>query len=58
MATALFSLISSIYDLITDGMTLAVEQVQMFAEGFEMLSATVVMLRHQMNGDFDALKTR
>ncbi|BCJ51829.1 hypothetical protein Asp14428_33040 [Actinoplanes sp. NBRC 14428] len=56
LAAALYGVVSSLYDLIVDGVKLAVEQVQMFIEGFEMITATVVMLRHQMNGDFDALK--
>lgn len=56
LAAALFGVVSSVYDLVVDGVKLAVEQVQMFIEGFEMISAAVVMWRHQMNGDFDALK--
>ncbi|MEV8507864.1 hypothetical protein AB0368_24000 [Actinoplanes sp. NPDC051475] len=56
LATALYGVVSSLYDLVVDGVKLAVEQVQMFIEGFEMMSATTVVLRHQMNGDFDALK--
>ncbi|ROP33546.1 hypothetical protein [Couchioplanes caeruleus] len=56
LAAALYGVVSSLYDLVVDGVKLAVEQVQMLIEGFEMISATVVMLRHQMDGDFDALK--
>ncbi len=58
LAAALYGLISSLYDLIVDGVTLAVEQVEMFCEGFQMAAATTVFIRHQMNGDFDALKVR
>ena len=58
LAAALYRVVSSVYDLFVDGVTLAVEQVRMFVEGFEMTFATVVMWRHQMNGDFDALKAR
>jgi hypothetical protein len=56
LAKALYSFVSSLYDLVVDGVKLAVEQVQMFVEGFEMLSAGTVMIRHRMDGDFDALK--
>jgi hypothetical protein len=58
LAMAVHGVVSSLYDLVLDGMTLAVAQVQMFIEGFEMMSAAFVMMRHQMNGDFDALKAR
>ena len=58
LAMALYGVVSSVYDLVVDGVKLAVAQVEMFIEGIEMASAGYVMLRHQMNNDFDALKTR
>jgi len=58
LAMALYSVVSSVYDLVVDGVKLAVAQVEMFIEGIEMASAGYVMLRHRMNNDFDALRTR
>ncbi|MEU8606403.1 hypothetical protein AB0C29_00115 [Actinoplanes sp. NPDC048791] len=49
---------SSLYNLVIDTVTLATEQLLMFKEGIELMTATVVMLRHELNGDFDALRTR
>ncbi len=40
LAMALHGVISSLYDLVVDGVTLAVAQVEMFIEGFEMMSTT------------------
>ncbi|GGL21407.1 hypothetical protein [Mangrovihabitans endophyticus] len=57
LAAALYSVVSSVYDLICDGVALAVEQVQMFIEGSQMIAAATVTMRHRMNGDFDALAT-
>ena len=53
-----WDVVSSLYNLVIDTITLAIEQVRMFKEGLEMMTATVVMLRHELNGDFDALRTR
>ena len=53
-----WDVVSSLYNLVIDTVTLATEQVLMFTQGVELITATVVMLRHEMNGDFDALRTR
>ncbi len=54
----IYSLVSAVWQLIEDTIAMAVEQMLMFGEVIESAVATAVMLRNQMDGDFDALKVR